>query len=205
MTTAWISILLLSAAFASPSVSIAPQPQGMPRIQYVPPGGGAPSAGTVPPDAAVQEAAELQKQMLQQVAPINAANPLNTAPIDPAALEAAQAANPQLAQLQKALNNPAVQTYMKVFTNPEILQGVKEMAEHPARGKLMFAELGAILFMIFFKAWRSSKSTHWLAKIWVSLYCFVLGTLLTSVAVPTAILGTSYLTLAQKIFAAFRS
>ncbi|OFZ79284.1 MAG: hypothetical protein A3K03_05795 [Bdellovibrionales bacterium RIFOXYD1_FULL_44_7] len=135
----------------------------------------------------VKQRAEIQKAYES----LNTLNPFsetygNVAPPDRHTLEG------QMEQLQTLLSNPAVQGYLKLFTNPAFSRGMTEIYNHPSRMTLLYSEIGLLVFMVLFRAWRLSKAKHWLRKVWVNSYTFVAGWCLALFAVPLLVFGLSY-------------
>lgn len=95
-------------------------------------------------------------------------------------------------QLTQLLNQPAVQGYLKLFSNPTFSKGIDEVIKSPRRMTLLYAQIGFIVFMMFFRAWRFSKSTHWIKKLWTQLWTFGLFWIGAVVVIPWAILGDAY-------------
>jgi hypothetical protein len=99
------------------------------------------------------------------------------------------------AQLGQLLQSPLVQGYLKLFSNPVFARGADQLVQAfkgPKRLRLLYAQIGFILFILVLRAWRFSKSTHWLKRLWTQAWTFLLFWVGTLVIVPWAVLGDPY-------------
>lgn len=149
-------------------------------------------------DDASAELMRKRQEMMKAYEQVNSNNPLST---DFSATQALGSVAPTgaMAELQKLMQNPMVQSYMKLFQDPAVVGGLNFVMNHPDRQKWMYAQAGLILLMIIFRAWRQSKRDHWFGKMWVSFYSFCLGTVLSVAVLPTVIFGTKYMDLLQGV------
>ncbi len=147
---------------------------------------------------------ELQKTLEEQGKPYQAINNLNPfsddyGKTDPlthtnssgAVVVSSQSAK-QLAQLQKLLSTPVVHGYLSLFSKPVLSSGINKVIKRPNRKILLYSEIGLLLCMIVFRAWRQSKAKHWYRKLWITFYCLVLGMGLGVFVVPAVVMGRSY-------------
>lgn len=135
-----------------------------------------------------------------------ASPPPQQTPDDPAA-EMAQEREGlgPFAQLQALLQSPVAQKLGRLATNPEFTAAADRFIRHPDRNKLIYINLGLLLVMLVFRAWRHSKVKHWARRLWVSFYTGVVFWSLIFVAVPRIVIGESYFTLWRVVFQTFRS
>jgi hypothetical protein len=143
-------------------------------------------------DDAVEELTRARGELQKAYDSINAVNPLSSG-----YLKAEGAAPPPppsgpLADLYRLMNNPAVQGYLKLFSNPTFYQGVEQIMQHPRRKELVYAELVFFFFMLLFRSWRMSKAVKWYQRVWTYTWTWVAYWVLSVTAVPYAILGDAY-------------
>jgi hypothetical protein len=184
---------------AIPTRRVVLQPPPMPKAaapapaaQGAPQAAQAPSASPGNEDAAIEAErarAELQKAYEQ----INAMNPLSATYGKglPAGASDIPADSP-IANMQRLLSNPAVQGYLKFFSNPFFSKGLEQIMNSPKRANLAYGELGLILFVLVLRAWRQAKANHWLKRLWVSVWTTGVYLAGASVVVPWLILGDPY-------------
>jgi hypothetical protein len=103
---------------------------------------------------------------------------------------------PELAQklefAQKYLNNPFVQKYMKILTDPVIQKDVDVLAKHPRRMALLEWELGWVVLMFFFKAWRLTKSKGVMSMLFTQFWTFALFVFGILFLIPRLVIGEPY-------------
>jgi hypothetical protein len=147
----------------------------------------APAAGTVE-----DVAAEIEREKAAQTAAWAGLNNLN--PFNPdAGKNPAVAGQPgPFEQLNRLLSQPAVQGYLKLFSNPTFARGVDQIIQSPRRMTLLYVQLGFIVFMMFFRAWRFSKTTSWIKKLWTQFWTFVMFWAGAVVVIPWVVLGDPY-------------
>jgi hypothetical protein len=143
-------------------------------------------------------------QMQQAYQALNAMNPLsgeygkNGASGGVPGLPGVDATGPnaemleRIASLQKILSNPAVHTYLKLFNNPAFSRGMSDIVQHPNRMTLLYVEIGLLIFMLIFRAWRYSKVTHWFRRLIIKFYTFIMYVGLASFVAPWVVLGQGY-------------
>lgn len=160
-----------------------------------------PSAPSSPvPVGEEDPAAEVMKdteKWRQTYGAVNAANP-TSAEFDPN--KALPPGFEQIEKIQKLLSHPAVQAYLKLFQNEKIMQGAERVMKHPKKKELLWFELGCFIFMVIFRAWRISKCNHWLQRLSVTTYTFILYWVMAIVIVPGAVLGQGYLDMLQGLY-----
>jgi hypothetical protein len=103
-----------------------------------------------------------------------------------------QVGGPGLAAVQNLLANPSLQKYVKVISDPVIDQDLNALLQHPAIKECLYWELGWFVFILFFRAWRVSKATHWSKKIWIYIWTFGLLWAGLLFFVPKLIIGDTY-------------
>jgi len=106
--------------------------------------------------------------------------------------------------LQSLEKNPVVQTLRNALQKPEFTRALDQILRHPKKKELLYAQIGWILFMMLFRAWRLSRPGHWLLKIWTRLWTFALLTGGTALVVPTIILGEPYLMIIRSLIGAWK-
>jgi hypothetical protein len=141
-------------------------------------------------DDAVIELTRLRAEQQKAWETINGNNPLSAS--FGTGVPGTSAGTGPFEQINKILSQPAVQAYMKFFTNPIFSKGVDQIIKSPQRMTLLYVEIGLVVFMLIFRAWRFSKSTHWVGRLWTKIWTLVLFWLLALVAVPWAVLGDPY-------------
>jgi hypothetical protein len=124
-----------------------------------------------------QDIQELQKQAEQAMQSLQ-----NIPGLQPGGV----GAHPQLDQIRVRL--------IQLATNQNFLNAVQKLWNHPNRATCLYLEGGAIIVIMIFKAWRQSRHTSWIGKLFVSLYCFVIFWGVVSFAIPYYCYGDSYLT-----------
>jgi hypothetical protein len=137
----------------------------------------------------LQLPAGVEQELNDRVDGFNVANPL----ADDANTQRLMSTPGALAEMQKLLQNPLVQRYVKIMSNPAILNKMNALITHPKRMNMVYSEIGLFLFLIVFRAWRSSKYEHWLGRAWVGFYSFFLGLILALVVVPAFVFGSIYI------------
>jgi hypothetical protein len=167
------AILVFSAAPALAGVSVSGPPPVQPQLARPMGAVGAPGAPGPGSDDPAAELIRLRAEQSKAYESLNALNPFSES--YGKIQGAVTAATGPVAQLQKLLSQPAVQGYLKLFSSPAFSQGVDQVLKSPSRMTLLYAELGWIVFMLIFRAWRFSKSTHWAARLWTRFWTFVLG------------------------------
>lgn len=108
-------------------------------------------------------------------------------------------------QVQQLLDNPAVQSYLKLFSNPSFSEGMAKVASHPRLKFLGYAELALFLLMVLFRSWRLARSRYFFGKLWIRFYSFAGYVLLAAVVLPVVILGEGYSSLLQGLSEFLRS
>ena len=140
-------------------------------------------------DDASVEALRLRVEQQKAYQSLNNVNPMSTE-YDPNS--GVTAGTGPAGDFQRLLAQPAVQSYLKIFSNPVFSKGVDQVLKSPRRMELLYAELGFIVFMIIFRAWRFSKCTHWTGKLWTSIWTFGFFWVGSGVLVPWLVLGEAY-------------
>jgi hypothetical protein len=183
-------LLLLLAIFAQSSILRADPPM---------PPGAAPGE-----DNSAAEIMKRQQAVQQAMGVINNTNPFsddygkNAATVPPPGSQTLQfnsenrVMEEQMAKAQAMLSNPFIQGYLKLFSNPEIMKGFQEIMASPNRPLLIYAEIGGLLAVFVFRAWRKSKTQHWFGRFWISLYTSLLWIFVGGALLPSLIIGKVY-------------
>lgn len=141
-----------------------------------------------------------REEMQRAYQTINALNPMSPDYGKSAATTNPQASPvpvpPEVASLQKLLAQPAVQSYLKLFSNPSFQSGISRLTEHPNRMMFLYVNGGWLLVVIVGRAWRISKTDRWWHRLWVKFYWGILFLLGAFVVIPFLVFGTPYLELA---------
>ncbi len=135
---------------------------------------------------------DILKQQIHAQHALESLNTLNPMSAQYGKKAAVVAVTGPYAELHKLLSHPAVQSYLKFFSNPVFMKGVDQVRNHPNRMELLYVELGWVLFMIVLKAWRSSKVSHWIGRVWLKLWTLALFWTGVLLGVPLVVLGSSY-------------
>ena len=116
-------------------------------------------------------AAELARPRIEQQKAWETLNNLNPLGIDyQKGAKGVAAGTGPFEQLNKILSQPAVQAYLRFFTNPVFSKGFDQIINSPQRMTLLYAELGFVVFMMLFRAWRFSKSSALDQRLWTRLW-----------------------------------
>lgn len=220
-----MSLVLLTLLSAAIGDARAERPaQTLPGLDYptqiilpsgTPPGAMAPlvpSRGiTVPAgDPAAELSSELQKYS-QQIESLNRLNPASGGSATaipalggeppPGSAEGAEGAEGD--GMLKFLMDPGTQRWLHVFADPKLRDSALSLSRSPDRAKLAYCEIGFMLSLLVFRAWRHSKTTKWYAKLWVSAYTLGLYWVGALYAIPSLVLGDEYGQLVRALFRAF--
>jgi hypothetical protein len=138
-----------------------------------------------PVDELTRSRAEMQKAYDQ----LNNMNPLSadyqkTAPVT--------AATGPFADLNRLLSQPAVQGYLKFWSNPVFAKAVDEVMKHPNRNWVLYGEIGWVLFMLFLRTWRLARAKSVIAKVYANLWTFMLFWVGALILVPWGAIGKPY-------------
>lgn len=157
-------------------------------------------------DAAIDDLNKSLQERAEFYNKLNAANPMSdqygkgTAPTGPGAVSfQGKAPSASEARLLQVLSSPAVQGYLRLFSSQAFSRGIDEVIKSPNRALLAYAELGLLLFMIVFRAWRFSKCRHWFAKLWANAWTLAMGIALSVGVVPSIVIGQGYVSMLQGV------
>jgi hypothetical protein len=173
-------------------VHVPPQPSGTP-VAVAPGNAAAPAPAPSSPssgDDAVDELTRLRAEQQKAWETINGNNPLS-AGFGQGSGGVGAGTGP-FEQINKILSQPAVQGYLKFFTNPAFSKGVDQIMNSPQRMTLLYVEIGFAVFMLIFRAWRFSKSAGWAGRLWTKVWTFAFYWVGSLIVVPWAVLGDPY-------------
>ena len=149
-----------------------------------------------------KELQKIQEQQAKVYQDLNASNPLSadfkkTVPTSEAGL-----------QVQKLLSgaaaNPLIAAQLKLVSNPTVGEAVKKISQHPNRMMLLYAQIGWIVFMLFFKTWRIAMSTKWYAKLWTRIWTLGLFWIGSLAVIPYAVLGDDFVKIVTTVISALK-
>lgn len=100
-----------------------------------------------------------------------------------------------LAKLQAFVQQPALKKYVALATNPEFTGDLTDVLQHPQLKQCGQWELGWIVVMIIFRSWMTSKSTHWLKTLWISLWTVLLFWVVAAIGIPSYFLNPAFMKL----------
>ena len=154
------------------------------------------AAGQPTEDDPAAELIRMQQQQAKAYGDLNVSNPLSAAYNPNAVVPTTGPA----AQFQRLLANPMVAAQLKFVSSPVVAEGVKKIAQHPNRMILLYSQIGWIVFMLFFKAWRLAQSSKWYVKIWTRLWTLGLFWIGSLGVIPCLVLGDEYKKLLSAVF-----
>ncbi|MCC7441322.1 MAG: hypothetical protein IT285_06805 [Bdellovibrionales bacterium] len=185
-----IALLLASsvaapAAWAGMSYSTTPpaQPQQAQQPAQTPPLTG--------DDALIQNLMQQKLKQQQAYDAINQANPLSEQ-FDPTKGADPNAKGP-VAEVQRLLSNPMVQSMGSVAQSPRVQALAMAVASHPNRSMLLYVEIAVLVAFFIFRSWRQSMAGGWKGRLWVSVYSLVLLWVVAIGVVPIIVLGVPWL------------
>ena len=108
-----------------------------------------------------------------------------------------------LAKLQALLANPWVQRYLKLYQDVKFQNALADVMKNPNRMNLLYAEMGLVFFLFIFRTWRSSKVKGFMGALWLKAWTFLLFVVLSSVVLPSFMLGDRYTEIINMIYRAF--
>lgn len=160
-----------------------------------------PTASPLPnSDDPVLELQHSRDQMQNQLAPLMQLNPIAqgvTGAGDQSVMPAEMSV--QMERIKQVMNNPAVKSYMQLLNTPEFTEGAKALVNHPQKAYVAYGEIALFVILIFVKAWRSSRTKHWAAQLWVSFSTYAIGMVLGSVVIPGLVFGEPYWNLLKAV------
>ena len=149
-----------------------------------------------------KELQQIQEQQAKAYQDLNASNPLSadfkkTVPTSEAGLQVQKL-------LAGAAANPLIAAQLKLVSSPTVGEAVKKISQHPNRMMLLYAQIGWIVFMLFFKTWRIAMSTRWYAKLWTRIWTLGLFWIGSLAAIPYAVLGDDYMKIVTTVISALK-
>jgi hypothetical protein len=175
---------------------------GQPAFANVPEG--------VDPNNAMHDntAEELMQQKLKQQAAYDQLNQNN--PFSNQFGQAPTGPNPQLnpelaaklAFVQRMLASPATQAFLGFFSSPVFTSAVEQILKSPNRMALLYTQAGWFVFLLLFRAWRSSKlaGKSWYWGLWLNLWTSVVYSAVAAVVIPTFWLGSAYTDIVKGVY-----
>ena len=88
---------------------------------------------------------------------------------------------------------------MHLATDQHFLNALQKLWNHPNRMLCIYLEIGAVVLITVYKAWRQAVQKHWFGKLFVGFYCMILLWGSVSFAIPYYCYGDSYLTVLKGI------
>ncbi len=163
-------------------------------------------------DEGQAELLQYKENLKNQITPLNRLNPLspdfnkNQAPT-PGISQISDQLQQLSPRIEELLKNPSLQGILRISSDPDLANKTKEILNHPDRLRLIYAQMGWLIFFFLFRTWRSSKLSHgqWIRSLWLKFWTLLLYVTVTGLIIPGLILGDLYkqwLTLAYH--AAFR-
>jgi len=159
-----------------------------------------------PEDDAAAELIRQRALMQKQFEAVNQANPMSEdfQAGGPGGVGATAPTGP-FAQLQALLQSPMAQKMGSLMTNPEFTRSADAVIQHPNRMMLLYCNIGLVLTMFVFRAWRYSKTNHWARKLWINVYSGIFLWGMVAVVVPRIVLGEPYFTMLGTFYRVLRS
>lgn len=87
----------------------------------------------------------------------------------------------------------------RIASDETITKSAQELWAHPQRKNVIWWNIGFFVFMLFFKAWRQSKSKNWITRLLSGLILSLVTWSGMIFFVPWAILGAPYKTLITRL------
>lgn len=97
------------------------------------------------------------------------------------------------------------QKALTLASDKNFLDAAAKLWQHPNRNILMGCELGFFVFMLFFKAWRQSKNSHWFRRFISGAFYNLLSLAGLSFVLPALILGEPFLTVLRTVWTTISS
>lgn|GEM_PF-7062528 len=108
-----------------------------------------------------------------------------------------------MAQVQAMMNSPFFQGIKNLSRDPQFMAGITELLPSKDHKKHGITQLSFMFFMFVFRSWRSKQHDHWLGKLWVHLYSFVILAATSAVFIPVWIYGDPYQKVMKALSRAF--
>lgn len=151
-------------------------------------------------DDPANELIEIQKKQQAAYDSINRLNPFSKdygKPKDPSSA-IGQMDHSTLDKLEALLSNRAVQSFLKFFSSPTFALGIEQVVNSPNKMWILYTEIAWFIFLIFFRAWKTSKlsASNWIRILWLNLWTFAAYAAGT-VVIPWIYLGAPYYRMLQ--------
>jgi hypothetical protein len=104
--------------------------------------------------------------------------------------------------IQGTWNHPLTQFSITLVNDPLFTGAVSEMAQQHAMAKYLGYEAILIIFIWIVRAWRLSKASTFLTRLWAQAWVGALFWVLSVAAVPFLVWGTAYRTAVNELIKA---
>jgi hypothetical protein len=118
---------------------------------------------------------------------------------DPAALPGDIKPDPAFEKLGQMMKSPALQSYLKVMSDPVLIGQLEKVTKSPNRQILFFVEAGFFLMLMMFKSWCAAKITNWFIRFIIGLITNIGYFAIGSIIVPCLVIGEPYQELIKTI------
>jgi len=81
---------------------------------------------------------------------------------------------------------------LKLANDDRFLKSAEALWKNEKRNTMLLVQLGWFLFMLLFKAWRQSKTTHWFRRLLIGFACSCLTWFGLLYVIPLAVLGEPF-------------
>ncbi len=91
-------------------------------------------------------------------------------------------------------NYPAIQSALRFLASPELSHATRPLLENPQRMKMLYANIGWLLFFTIFRSWRMSKltSSYWLRTLLFKTWSTLVFFFVSFIIIPYLYLGSPY-------------
>jgi hypothetical protein len=109
----------------------------------------------------------------------------------------------QLDRVQSLLNNPMLQKYLRIFSDPEVQRDAQKLLASPQRLAFLGWEAGFVIFMLGFKTWLTLKNRKSLfAVIFVQIWTLAIFIVGVTYVLPRCVFGPDYAHFAESFWSA---
>ena len=106
----------------------------------------------------------------------------------------------QMKSFIKHFDGPVLQMVTKIIKSEEIRKTATEVFDKGKWKLFGLLQLTGMIFIIVFRAWRSTKAETFLAKLWVSFYSSFIYVGVSFYVIPMVVFGQGYRTLIVEIY-----
>jgi len=146
----------------------------------------------------LEERAQMIRDEAEKLKKLNSLNPFSD-DYGKASFNTQEIGSGPWSSIHRLLSQPAVQAYLKLFSNPEFTAGINQIIQSPNRMQLLYTEIGWLIFLMVFRSWRTSRFTHWASRLWIRVYCFCGYWAGAVIVIPWILLGQPYAQLIKGI------